>query len=329
MKILLFCLFFSVSLAQNLTGTYTMSDPSGSSMTLKLIENPDKTLNGNLIFGDATVVLTGNNTGPGMASAFLQDEDTGNAFGFTLHLVEPQITLKANDTGDEIILSRESAEVPTLVQVTTGVQTEGTLANDPKLEECLKFLEDEQAASDPQKVEGCQTYINSVLGSSTGDLSEEDFDPEELAYCREFLADATAVAEDPDEVTYCQDYINTYGNQNNGNQNDTNQPSSPEPSEEAQSNPLDTSATISDPFSGTFRGNDIALTLQGNGQYTGTLEFKGQSYPVQASSQGNILTGTFESNSSSFEFSATLQDTTLTLESAGQSYPMLKDPTSQ
>jgi hypothetical protein len=328
MKALLLFLFLSTGLAQSLTGIYAVNDPStGSSMTLKLIENPDKTLTGNLLFGDAPVALTGQITGPGMANAVLQDEETGHSFAFTLHLIEAQITLKASETGDEIILTRESADVPTLVQPSAISQQEGTLANDPKLEECLKFLEDEQVANDQQKIEDCQAYVNSVLGQPSGDetLAADEFDAEELAYCQDFLADPASVAEDPDEASYCQDYVKTYDNQNGIN------PSSEPSVEGTQSNPLDTSSNPlepADPFAGTFRGNDIALILKGSSPYIGTLEFKGQTYPVAATSQGNTLAGTFETNGSSFDFTATLQDTTLTLESAGQTYPMLKDPSS-
>jgi hypothetical protein len=219
------------------------------------------------------------------------------------------------------VLTRESSDVPELVQIQVSAQPledSEPLSNDPKFNECLTLLENE--SSDTQKIEECQSYLESVMGQTTieeGTGSEDEFDAEELAYCQEFLADSAAVADDPDEASYCQSYIATYGNQ---------AITTPTTSGTADSNNPLTSSTNS--FAGTFRGNDIALILQGDGSYTGTLEFQGKSYPVKASSEGNILKGTFNVNGTDFEFVATLQDMTLTLESGNQSYPMLKDPAS-
>ena len=332
MKVLFLCLFFSLSLAQSFTGTFIASDPtSGTSFTLKLLENPDQTLTGNLIFDTIPVMVSGKVTAPGQADATLLDETGG--FAFTLTLAEPQITLKATDTGDEIQLIRESSEAPTIEQIEVSTQApEGTteedsgediseedFSNDPKFQECMSILEDDN--SDEQKVQDCQTYINSVLSQSTieeGTGSEEEFDPEELAYCQEFLADATSAAEDPDEATYCQSYIATFGNQ-----------SSTPPSTQFETTPLDNTNPLTSVnlFAATFRGQDIALTLQGNATYTGTLEFQGKTYPVNASSQDNLLKGTFNVNGTDFEFTALLEGTTLILDSGNQSYPMLKEPT--
>lgn len=328
MKVLFLCLFFSLSLAQSLTGTFVAKDPaSGANFTLKLIENSDQTLTGNFVFDTIPVMVSGKLTAPGKAEATLLDESGG--FAFSLTLAEPQITLKATDTGDEIVLTRESSEVPTIEQIEVSAQTEDNLSesnteltdesfsDDPKFNECMAVLEDEN--SDTQKVEECQTYINSVLSQSTieeGTGSEDEFDPEELAYCQEFLADSAAVTEDPDEATYCQSYVTAFGNQAEATTFSTSQNAS---------NPLEKST---DPFSGTFRGKDIALSLQGTNSYTGTLEFQGKTYPVQANGQDNLLKGTFTVNDTDFEFTALLEGNTLTLESGGQSYPMLKDPAS-
>jgi hypothetical protein len=328
-KFLLCFLFLGVGLAQSLTGTYTLNDTiTGSSMTLKLIENADKTLTGNLVFGEAPVILSGQVTGEGMANAILHDEATGDTFTFSVFLKEPQITLTASETGDEIILTRESAEAPTLVQPAADqpalnepgtTPSEDTLANDPKLEECLNLLEDDATTQDANVIEDCQSYVNSILGQPESDTALPG-DAEELAYCQEFLADAEAVAADPDEASYCQDYIKNYSDSNQ--ETATSEPVMP--SLEDSSNQVEIA-----PFAGVFKSNVMALTLQGDGDYTGTLEFKGKSYPVTASAQGNTLSGTFDSDGSSFDFSATLQDTTLTLESGGQSYTMLKDLSSQ
>jgi hypothetical protein len=317
MKTLLLWLFFSLSLAQSFTGTYAVNDPaSGTVFNLKLIENPDQTLTGNFLFDTTPTMISGKVTSLGMAEAIMQDE-TGGSFAFSLQLNEPQIILKATDTGDEIALTRESSEVPELIQIEVSSQpNEDTSANepfsdDPKFNECMTLLEDK--SSDTQKVADCQAYIESVMDQSIeeGTGSEDEFDPEELAYCQEFLADSEAVAEDPDEASYCQSYITTFGQQ----------------TPQSTAEPIFTTSPL-ETFAGTFRGQDIALTLQGDGDYTGTLEFKGQSYPVKATAEGNNLKGTFNVNGTSFDFTAILEDTTLTLESAGEQYPMLKDPAS-
>ena len=338
MKVLFLFLFFSLSLAQSFTGTFTANDPtSGASFTLKLLENPDQTLTGNFIFDTIPVMVSGQVIAPGQADATLLDEAGG--FAFTLTLAEPQITLRASDTGDEILLTRESSEAPTIEQIDVSTQAlEGSteedstekdlggdisdedFSNDPKFQECMTVLEDEN--SDEQKLQECETYINSIMSQSTieeGTGNEDEFDPEELAYCQEFLADVDAVSEDPDEANYCQSYLATFGNQ-----------SSTPPSMQFETTPLDTTNPLTsvNVFAGTFRGQDIALMLQGESTYTGTLEFQGKTYPVKASSQENLLKGTFNVNGTDFEFTALLEGTTLILDSGNQSYPMLKDPAS-
>lgn len=312
MKFLFWCLFFSLSLAQSFTGTYSVTDStSGLTLKLKIIENPDQSLSGNFFFDTTPVMVSGKVTASGQANATLLDESGG--FAFTLTLTEPQIILKASDTGDEIVLTRESSDAPELLQIdvsapSTSEQqaqvTDTTFSDDSRFQECLAVIEDE--SSNPQKVSECQTYINSVLSQSNieeGIGTEDAFDPEELSYCQEFLADAAAAKEDPDEASYCQSYVEKFATQTNG------------------------STTTPTTFAGTFRGQDIALILQGEGPYTGTLEFQGKSYPVKASAQKNMLKGTFEVNGTNFEFTARLDGTALTLESGGQRYPMLKAPT--
>lgn len=318
MRFLLLCLLFGVSFAQSFTGTYTLIDELNAfTYTLKLIENPDQSLSGNFMFDTSPTMIAGKVTSAGMATATLQDE-TGSTLAFNLQLNEPHITLKTIDTGDEIVLTRESSDVPELVQVEVSAQPledSDPFSNDPKFNECMTILEDEN--SEAQKIEACQTYIESVVGTTEEGIGTEDeFDAEEVAYCQEFLADSEAVAEDPDEASYCKSYIATYGNQTGTT-----------PLAQDSNNPLNTPAI--NPFSGTFRGKDIALILQGDGNYTGTLEFQGKSYPTKATAQGNRLKGTFNVNGTDFEFVATLQEMTLTLESGGQSYSMLKDPASQ
>jgi hypothetical protein len=87
-------------------------------------------------------------------------------------------------------------------------------------------------------------------------------------------------------------------------------------------NPLDTTAT--DPFASTFNGENISLSLTGTGSYSGELVFNGQPYPVQAISNGQNLSGTFSNAGTNFDFTATLQGTTLMLQSGGSSFTLEK-----
>jgi hypothetical protein len=88
-------------------------------------------------------------------------------------------------------------------------------------------------------------------------------------------------------------------------------------------NPLGAAA---DPLAGSYNGQNISLTLSGAGTYKGELTFNGQTYPVQATANGPSLTGTFNSSGTNFDFTATLQGTTLTLLSGGSSFTLEKNP---
>jgi hypothetical protein len=80
-----------------------------------------------------------------------------------------------------------------------------------------------------------------------------------------------------------------------------------------------------DPFVGSFSGDNLTLTLQGsNSTYSGELNFNGQVFPVQATAKGTNLTGTFSSGGGTFNFTATLQDTALTLISDGSTFTLTK-----
>lgn len=111
----------------------------------------------------------------------------------------------------------------------------------------------------------------------------------------------------------------------------TSNPTIPSPTTPttSQQNPLAPSTTSplgADPLAGSYQGQNISLTLTGAGTYTGELVFNGQAYPVQAVSNGQNITGNFSSNGSTFEFSATLTGTTLTLQSGGSSFVLEKNP---
>ena len=57
---------------------------------------------------------------------------------------------------------------------------------------------------------------------------------------------------------------------------------------------------------------------------SGTLTMHDKRYPVAATGNGNKVTGTFESDGSQFEFSATLDSGTMSLESGGNTYTLKK-----
>jgi hypothetical protein len=87
-------------------------------------------------------------------------------------------------------------------------------------------------------------------------------------------------------------------------------------------NPL--GASVADPLAGSYAGQNISLILTGAGSYTGELVFNGQTYPVQATANGQTLTGTFSNSGTNFDFTATLQGTTLTLQSGGSTFTLEK-----
>ncbi|MGL4611240.1 MAG: DUF6683 family protein [Trueperaceae bacterium] len=89
-------------------------------------------------------------------------------------------------------------------------------------------------------------------------------------------------------------------------------------------NPL--AAGTTEPFVGNFSGDNITLTLQGtNSSYTGELTFNGQPFPVKATATGTDLTGTFTSGGNTFNFTATLQNKTLSLTSDGSTFNLVKE----
>ncbi len=136
---------------------------------------------------------------------------------------------------------------------------------------------------------------------------------EMLPMCQDIMNNPAG--QDQQALAVCQGIIAKTGGQTQGTQTTT-------PTETA--NPLNPLGG-SDPFVGTFSGNNISLTLQGaNNAYTGELVFNGTPFPVQATANGTALTGTFTSGSSAFNFTATLQDKALTLVSDGTTFNLQK-----
>jgi hypothetical protein len=89
-------------------------------------------------------------------------------------------------------------------------------------------------------------------------------------------------------------------------------------------NPLAGGGAVSDPFVGTFAGERLTLQLSGGGgNYTGQMQFQGQTFPVSASSpDGRSLNGTFTSGGNSFSFNATLQGPALAFTTSGTTYDL-------
>ena len=78
-----------------------------------------------------------------------------------------------------------------------------------------------------------------------------------------------------------------------------------------------------DPFVNTFSDGALTLTLDGDaGTYAGSMDLGGQSYPVQATANGDALSGTFSSSGAIFTFTATLDGTVLRLESDGNVFTL-------
>jgi hypothetical protein len=74
-------------------------------------------------------------------------------------------------------------------------------------------------------------------------------------------------------------------------------------------------------FSGTYKGDQIVVTLTGDGpQLTGTIEVGGKKYTLAATAAGNRLAGTFKADGGTFKFTAILKSSTLTFETDGTTY---------
>jgi hypothetical protein len=311
MRLFISLLFVMVALcfAQSLTGVYSVSDATDT-ITLSVQENPDGTITGQLDFSGQIIGIAGMVSSPGVATGNLvADDGSEGVFPFRLELNEPQLTFTATDTGDVLVLNREGTEPADL----------GTTQPDQDT-----IVTDE---GDTIITDGEDTIIE-------GDGDTIITDEEEVAYCQDFLADAEAVADDPDEEAYCKEVVAAI--QQAGTPQTPTQPATTQGSN--GNNPLENQTPLGgatnpltqqapDAYAGEYRGENIALILQGgNGQYTGTLEFNAQTYPVQATLQGEVITGTFEVSGSPFDFKLTKQPDMFVLESGGQSYNLLKNP---
>ena len=79
------------------------------------------------------------------------------------------------------------------------------------------------------------------------------------------------------------------------------------------------------PFSGTFSGEGVSLSLQPSGSgLSGTLLFNGNRFPVSATVSGNTIQGNFSANGSSYPFSARLTGGVMKFSTGGTAYSLRK-----
>jgi hypothetical protein len=78
-------------------------------------------------------------------------------------------------------------------------------------------------------------------------------------------------------------------------------------------------------FAGSYKGDELSLDLTGDpSHYTGTLTLQDKKYPITGHSDGNKLTGSFQSDGAQFDFTATLDSGTLSFSSGGNTYTLKK-----
>jgi hypothetical protein len=84
------------------------------------------------------------------------------------------------------------------------------------------------------------------------------------------------------------------------------------------------SSPAADPFAKTFADGKMKLRLDGQGgRYQGQIQFQGQTFPVTAQSpDGRTLKGKFTSGANSFDFTGTLQGSTLVFATGGTTYQL-------
>ncbi|MGE5610653.1 MAG: PDZ domain-containing protein [Bacillota bacterium] len=78
-------------------------------------------------------------------------------------------------------------------------------------------------------------------------------------------------------------------------------------------------------YAGTFRGDELVVKIEAKGgEYVGSIEKGGQTFPLKATQAGGKLQGTFDSQGETFEFTASLEGQLLKLQSGGASYVLKK-----
>lgn len=88
-------------------------------------------------------------------------------------------------------------------------------------------------------------------------------------------------------------------------------------------NPL---AAAESPFTGSFKGRQLSAEFKiDDDKMTGSIKLGPKSFPAVGKVEGAKLVGSFEADGAKFEFVATLEGTTLSLDSEGNKYTLQKD----
>src|SRR5947208_4729456 len=86
------------------------------------------------------------------------------------------------------------------------------------------------------------------------------------------------------------------------------------------------SAQPKDPFPGTFKNDQLTITLTpaDTGGYTGTLTKGKTAYPLTANARGKTLTGVFTDGKNEFPFTATFETGELIFKSGTGTYRLAR-----
>ncbi|MDZ7704615.1 MAG: hypothetical protein U5L04_09070 [Trueperaceae bacterium] len=91
----------------------------------------------------------------------------------------------------------------------------------------------------------------------------------------------------------------------------------------AGNNPLTAAAPVDDRFAGTFAGEGLQVVLEPTPSgYSGQILFGDQSFTLSARAVGDTLSGTFNSGSGAFAFTATLGDGVMTFQTGDARYTL-------
>jgi hypothetical protein len=80
------------------------------------------------------------------------------------------------------------------------------------------------------------------------------------------------------------------------------------------------------PFIGKFKSDKLSIEFRlDNGNLAGAVTMGAKQYPLEAKADGNNMTGTFDSNGKSFDFTATLLGSQLNFETNGKVFPLKRE----
>lgn len=84
-------------------------------------------------------------------------------------------------------------------------------------------------------------------------------------------------------------------------------------------------ALAQDPLSGVWGDGSLTLRLEGDGtEYSGTIEFEGQTFETAATYDGASLDGSFESQGDEFFYQGRLEDAGMVFETGGATYRLAR-----